>query len=1072
MKSGIQKIFIWILSFSLALPSFSVSAYANELPNESQEAFVEQINEIEDENVLKTISGNEILDSTESDFGEEEKEQQTENNEGESSKDIEVEDEEGLPAEDNEEQPGDCKEELVEGNEKEPEEEEPEEVETEEPTMEEEPEEVENTDTIPEEKLENNYMEEEPAEDIEVITDELEKEEEIEEFDENNTLSCFTYEVLGDGTICITGCDKDVVSVDIPNEIESLIVTCIGESAFSDCSNLSNITLPEGLTTVGDMAFLNCSNLSNITLPEGVISIGNDAFKGCSGKFVICGKPGSYVQTYADELGIPFVDSGLPLPYIIVFDKNNESATGSMEKQLIISDSGVKLNSNLYQYMGHVFKGWNTKANGTGMAFADMAEVSVLSEKKDEIVTLYAQWEPVKYGIKYSLGGGKNSSKNPTSYTIATANIKLQNPSKTGYRFKGWYSDKNCTKQVKIIPKGSMGNKTLYAKWEVVKYSIKYNLNGGKNHSKNPTSYKVTTSNIKLQSPTRTSYKFKGWYSDKKYTKQVRTITKGSAGNIILYAKWEPVKYSIKYNLGGGKNSSKNPANYTIASSIKLYNPTRTGYMFKGWYSDKKCTKRVKSIPKGSTGRKTLYAKWEVVKYSIRYNLNGGKNHKKNPTSYKVTTSSIKLQSPTRTNYKFKGWYSDKKYTKQVRTITKGSAGNIILYAKWEPIKYSIKYNLNGGKNHSKNPANYPITTQGVKLYNPTREGYRFKGWYSDKNYTKQVKSIPKGSKGIKTLYAKWEVVPIGTVEIPKEYLNVCDYGATPGDKTNDTKAFYDALYAAYIGGIKTVYVPRGIYRISATNSYTADSGIYMWSNTKLIMDNNAILYVEGDSKPEYSVIKGFKSKNVTIQGGQIQGERNRHKGSGGESGHGISLFGCSNVVITDMSIASNWGDGIYLGTWYDAGSGTYTGNNKITIEGCEIKDNRRNNISIIDADNVTIERCYIADAHGTAPQCGICIEPNKGSCSGDEICSNILIKDTTMKAYGNKNEVNYWCFMTTANGSNASEHPEYVTANKIRFENCIFNGYVGNYSGNNLTIDNKTKFNGTFVSWRNYKKE
>jgi len=272
-------------------------------------------------------------------------------------------------------------------------------------------------------------------------------------------------------------------------------------------------------------------------------------------------------------------------------------------------------------------------------------------------------------------------------------------------------------------------------------------------------------------------------------------------------------------------------------------------------------------------------------------------------------------------------------------------------------------------------------------------------------------------------------------------------------------------------GSKDTVYVPAGVYRISAGDPYSG-GGIWMPSNRNLVMDNDAILYVEGVSSSSYCVINCFKSKNITITGGQIQGERFRHTGEGGESGHGISILGCSNVTISNMSIASNWGDGIYLGTWYDSKTDIYTGNEDITISHCEITENRRNNISIIDADVVLIDSCYIADAYGTAPQCGICIEPNKGSCSGDEICSDITIKDTTITAYQNKNAVNYWCFMTTANGSSPSAHPEYVTADGIRFENCTFNGYVGNYSGNNLTIDKDTVFNGTFVSWRDYTQE
>ena len=59
--------------------------------------------------------------------------------------------------------------------------------------------------------------------------------------------------------------------------------TSIGESAFSGCSGLTSITLPEGVKTIGNSAFAGCSGLTSITLPRTVTSIGNSAFAGCSG---------------------------------------------------------------------------------------------------------------------------------------------------------------------------------------------------------------------------------------------------------------------------------------------------------------------------------------------------------------------------------------------------------------------------------------------------------------------------------------------------------------------------------------------------------------------------------------------------------------------------------------------------------------------------------------------------------------------------------------------------------------------------------------------------------------------
>ena len=92
----------------------------------------------------------------------------------------------------------------------------------------------------------------------------------------------------------------------------------------------------------------------------------------------------------------------------------------------------------------------------------------------------------------------------------------------------------------------------------------------------------------------------------------------------------------------------------------------------------------MKNLSSKADGKVTLYAQWKKTKYTITYNLNKGKNNKNNPSSYNITTKTIKLKSPTRKGYTFVGWYSDKKCTKKVTQIKKGSTGNITLYAKWK----------------------------------------------------------------------------------------------------------------------------------------------------------------------------------------------------------------------------------------------------------------------------------------------------------------------------------------------------------------------------------------------------
>ena len=73
----------------------------------------------------------------------------------------------------------------------------------------------------------------------------------------------------------ILGCSTSVIPTDGS-------VTSIGKSAFSSCSSLTSITIPEGVTSIRDYAFQNCSSLTSITIPDGVTSIREWAFSGCS----------------------------------------------------------------------------------------------------------------------------------------------------------------------------------------------------------------------------------------------------------------------------------------------------------------------------------------------------------------------------------------------------------------------------------------------------------------------------------------------------------------------------------------------------------------------------------------------------------------------------------------------------------------------------------------------------------------------------------------------------------------------------------------------------------------------
>ncbi len=79
------------------------------------------------------------------------------------------------------------------------------------------------------------------------------------------------------GSYAFSGC-SGLTSVTIPNS-----VTSIGYSAFSGCSGLTSVTIPNSVTSIGEWAFNGCSGLTSVTIPNSVTSIGGWAFNGCSG---------------------------------------------------------------------------------------------------------------------------------------------------------------------------------------------------------------------------------------------------------------------------------------------------------------------------------------------------------------------------------------------------------------------------------------------------------------------------------------------------------------------------------------------------------------------------------------------------------------------------------------------------------------------------------------------------------------------------------------------------------------------------------------------------------------------
>lgn len=123
---------------------------------------------------------------------------------------------------------------------------------------------------------------------------------------------------------------------------------------------------------------------------------------------------------------------------------------------------------------GYTFAGWYEKADCTGTA------VTIIPADATGNKEYWAGWTPISYSITYVLDGG-NVSGNPTSYTIESSAITLNNPTREGYTFTGWSgTDLTGNNHMSVtIASGSTGHRTYTAHWKLAGYTVTLHTHSG-----------------------------------------------------------------------------------------------------------------------------------------------------------------------------------------------------------------------------------------------------------------------------------------------------------------------------------------------------------------------------------------------------------------------------------------------------------------------------------------------------------------------------------------------------------------------------------------------------------------
>lgn len=246
--------------------------------------------------------------------------------------------------------------------------------------------------------------------------------------------------------------------------------------------------------------------------------------------------------------------------------------------------------------------------------------------------------------------------------------------------------------------------------------------------------------------PTRDGYTFKGWWNGDTAYDFAQPVT----GDLTLTARWErdaPVMHTVTLDAGNGSQ----PVRVTVVDGETVgrpSDPTRDGYVFKGWMFDGQPFDFTTPV----TGDITLTAQWEkLAEYTVTFDTQGG-----TPVASQTVTENgtvARPSDPTRDGYTFKGWTLDGQPYDFGTPVT----GNLTLTAVWEentppaPVMHKVTVKPNNGSN----PTVYEVEDGQpfTQPADPTRDGYTFNGWTLDG----EPYDFSQPVTGDITLEAQWE---------------------------------------------------------------------------------------------------------------------------------------------------------------------------------------------------------------------------------------------------------------------------------------------------------------------------
>ncbi len=617
---------------------------------------------------------------------------------------------------------------------------------------------------------------------------------------------------------------SSLTNVTIPNS-----VTTIGDEAFLGCNGLTNVTIPTSVTYIGTHAFQKCTKLASAVLPSSVSSINEGTFSGCSGLTSVT-IPNSVVSIGTSSFDGCTDLTNVTIPSSVTSIKNKAFSSCSSLKSVNLPNSLKSIGSGAFlacrkmkeatigdslisipdsSFMGcsslkKVILGKSVSSLAKTSFSGDTAVTVIVSKNAVPPTGAATVWASANKSIPvYVPCSSIDAYKDSACWSAFTNfkplyNLKLANGSAVD-SVEVMYGD--------TLPE-PVKEGFLFDGWYTAD-STNFTTTSGicadtlyAHWQKIYTVVLIDGANVQnlesysrehlLPTPTKADYTFKGWYNadGKLFTAPIFTQ------DTVLYAQWQQNTHTLTLIDGDSV------AHLTASNGhVTLPTPAKSYYSFVGWFTADSVQFTANSALTTDT---TLYAHWQKHAYVIAL-VDGS-----SVSTIEVNDGKISLPAPTKSDYSFDGWYNADSvaFTNNSKLYS-----DTIIYAHWTQNVYSIIY-FDGAKATTKKVSNGHYT-----LLTPTKAGYTFQGWYTADSVQFTTDSLLSANI---ILYAHWTIAnSVAKVTSEQMVVYAADGAIHIGGTAAAATIYGIGGKLIYSGKAREVAVPFGVYVVKVENTVT-----------------------------------------------------------------------------------------------------------------------------------------------------------------------------------------------------------------------------------------------------------